>query len=61
MLQFGTVPDLALFVRLLAEQVYTARLSTGQLCDAGDFHAWLVEVSEKAARSASLDEFLEQI
>jgi hypothetical protein len=61
MLHFGTVPELALFVRLLAERTYTARLSTGQLCDAGDFHAWLVEVSELAARSGSLEEFLAQI
>ncbi len=55
------MPELALFVRLLAERMYTARLSTGQLCDASDFHAWLVEVSEIAARSDSLDEFLAQI
>jgi hypothetical protein len=61
MLQFGTVPELALFVRLLAEQVYTARLPTGQLRDASDFHAWLIEVSEIAAHSKSLDQFLEQI
>lgn len=53
--------ELALFVRLLAERMYTARLSTGQIRDASDFHAWLVEVSEIAARSASLDEFLERI
>jgi len=55
------MPELALFVRLLAELMYTAHLPTGQLCDAGDFHAWLVEVSDIAARSASLDEFLAQI
>jgi hypothetical protein len=55
------VPELALFVRLLAERIYTVRLSTGQLCDASDFHAWLVEVSELAARSGTLDEFLAQI
>jgi hypothetical protein len=55
------MPDLALFVRLLAEQMYSARLSTGQIRDASDFHAWLVEVSEIAARSASLEEFLREI
>jgi hypothetical protein len=61
MLQFGTVPELALCIRLLAERIYTARLSTGQLCDTSDFHAWLMEVSEIAARSGSLEEFLGQI
>ena len=55
------MPELALLVRLLAERMYTVRLSTGQLCDASDFHAWLVEVSELAARSGTLDEFLAQI
>jgi hypothetical protein len=55
------MPELAIFVRLLAEQMYTARLSTGQIRDAADFHAWLVQVSEIAARSGTLEELLERI
>jgi hypothetical protein len=41
--------------------MYTARLSTGQLRDAADFHAWLVELSEIAERAGSLEEFFEKI
>jgi hypothetical protein len=55
------MPELALFAKLLAERMYTAKLPTGQLRDASDFHAWLVRVSEIAARASSLDEFLEQL
>jgi len=51
----------ALFVRLLAERIYTAKLSTGPIRDAADFHAWLVELSEIAERSVSLEEFFRQI
>jgi hypothetical protein len=53
--------ELAQFARLLAERMYTATLPTGQLRDAGDFHAWLVQVSEIAAQSESMEEFLEHI
>jgi len=53
--------EYSLFVRLLAERIYTTRLSTGRLRDAGDFHAWLMEVSEIAERSVSLQEFFDQI
>ena len=55
------MPELALFAKLLAERLYTAKLATGPLRDAGDFHAWLLEVSEIAARSGSLEEFLRNI
>lgn len=61
MLQFGTMPELALLVRLLAERMYSAKLSTGQIRDAADFHAWLVEVSDLAEQSSSLEEFFEKI
>jgi hypothetical protein len=50
-----------LFLKILAEHIYTARLSTGQLRDASDFHAWLVELSEIAEESGSLNEFFRQI
>jgi hypothetical protein len=42
-----------LFLRLLAERVYTAK----GLHDASDFHAWLLELSKKAAEAASLEDF----
>ncbi len=50
-----------LSLRLLAEHIYTARTSTGQVRDASDFHAWMVELSELAEQSGSLQEFFEQI
>jgi hypothetical protein len=55
------VPEYHLFLRLLAERMYTAKLTTGQIRDAADFHAWLIELSEVAERSASLEEFFERI
>ena len=55
------MPELALFAKLLAERMYTAKLPTGQLRDASDFHAWLLRVSEIAERSESLEQFLERI
>jgi hypothetical protein len=50
-----------LFLRLLAERVYTARLSTGRLRDASDFHAWLLECAEKAATSTSVEELFSKL
>ena len=61
MLQFGTMPELARFAKLLAERMYTATLPTGPIRDASDFHAWLVRVSEIAAQSETLEEFLKQL
>jgi hypothetical protein len=55
------MPELARFAKLLAEQMYTAKLPTGPIRDAGDFHAWLLKVSEIAAQSSSLEEFLRNI
>jgi hypothetical protein len=43
----------ALFLRLLAEKVYTARLSTGQpVRDATDFNHWLTELADRAEANA---------
>lgn len=42
-----------LFLRLLAERVYTAR----GLRDASDFHAWLIDCADKAGQSATLEDF----
>lgn len=54
--------EYAIFMRLLAERTYTAKLSTSSpLHDATDFHDWLLELSEVAERSASLEEFFEKI
>jgi hypothetical protein len=56
------VRDIQLFLRLLAERVYTARLSTtGALRDAGDFHAWLVECSDIAGRSTTMQDFFDML
>jgi hypothetical protein len=57
----GTMPELALFAKLLAERMYTAILPAGPLRDAGDFHAWLLKVSEIAVQCSSLEEFLRNI
>jgi hypothetical protein len=55
------VREYYLFLKILAERIYTARLSTGQIRDAADFHAWLIEVSEIAERSGSVEEFFKLI
>jgi hypothetical protein len=58
----ATVREYALFLRLLAEEVYTARLEGGQrLLDAMDFKEWLLEASEKAGEAHSLDEFFSRL
>jgi hypothetical protein len=41
--------------------MYSAKLSTGPIRDAADFHAWLLELGEIAERAGSLEEFLEKI
>jgi hypothetical protein len=53
--------EYAEFVRLLAEHVHTARVSTGPIRDASDFHEWLLALGELAEHSGSLEEFLKQI
>ena len=50
-----------MFLKLLAERVYTARSSQGQIHDTSDFHAWLVELSEIAEQSRTPEEFFERI
>jgi len=55
------VHEFSLFLRLLAEKVYTARLSTGQrLLDASDFKQWLQELSDRAERE-TLEEFFRKL
>ena len=54
--------EYALFLRLLAEEVYTVCLEGGQrLLDAMDFKEWLLEASEKAGETHSLDEFFSRL
>ena len=56
------MPEYALFLRLLAEEVYTARLQGKQyLRDAGDFREWLLEAAEKAQESDTLEEFFSRL
>jgi hypothetical protein len=45
--------EYALFLRLLAEKVYTAHLSTGvPVRDATDFNKWLTELADRAETNA---------
>jgi len=56
--------EYALFLRLLAERVYTARLpGTGQLRDVSDFHAWLTELADRAEVHAreTMDAFVAEL
>ncbi len=54
--------EYALLFRILAERVFSARLSTGQrVLDAGDFHEWLLELSEQAEKATTVDEFFAQL
>jgi hypothetical protein len=54
--------DVEKILRGLGERVYTARLANGaRLNDATDFHAWLLEIAEKAASAESADALLAQI
>jgi hypothetical protein len=56
------VTEYAQLLRLLAEKVYLARLSTGQAVrDTTDFNGWLTELGELAEHSASLEEFVGKI
>jgi hypothetical protein len=45
--------EYALFLRLLAEKVYTAHLSTGEpVRDTTDFNKWLTELADWAEANA---------
>ena len=56
------VREYELILRLLAERVYTARLDDGRrIRDAMDFKEWLLEASEKARGSSSLEEFFSHL
>jgi hypothetical protein len=58
----ASVHEHALFLRLLAEEVYTASLEGGQrVLDAGDFREWLVEAAERAQDSRTVDEFFSRL
>jgi hypothetical protein len=54
--------EYALFLRLLAEQVYAARLSSGAgLGDVSDFKEWLIEAAEKAEQAETLPKFFSKL
>jgi len=56
------VPEYALFLRPLAEEVYTARLRGRQrVIDASDFREWLLEAADKAQECHSMDEFFSRL
>jgi hypothetical protein len=50
--------EYAQLLRLLAEKVYLARLSTGQpVRDTTDFNGWLTELAEQAETAENLEKF----
>ena len=54
--------DYVLFLRILADRVLRARLSTGQrILDAGDFKAWLLELADKADNAGTVEEFFAEV
>lgn len=54
--------DVQLFLRLLAQKVYSARLASGiRLLDASDFKMWLEELSESAGRCSTMQEFFDRL
>ena len=61
MLYCRRVRETELFLTLLAERVYTARLSTGALRDASDFYVWLLECDEQAGQSATMHDFFDKL
>jgi hypothetical protein len=51
--------EYAHFLRLLAEKVYTARLSGGQpVRDTSDFYEWLTELANRAQTAETLEKFI---
>jgi hypothetical protein len=54
--------DIQLFLRVLAKKVYSARLASGiRVLDASDFNAWLLECSDVAGHSATMQEFFDRL
>lgn len=53
--------DVELFIRLLAEQVYTARVGGMPLNDATDFKAWLHQCSRIAAHCETMEQFFREL
>jgi hypothetical protein len=55
--------EYALFLRLLADRVFDARLSAGikPLQDATDFREWLLESADKMERAKTLEEFFDAL
>ena len=54
--------DIALFLRLLSERVYTARFASGiRVLDVSDFNAWLLECSALADRCDTVEQFFNRL
>ena len=54
--------EYALFLRVLADRMLNARLSTGQrVLDASDFKEWLLELADKANSAGTVEEFFSQL
>lgn len=53
--------DVELFLKMLAEQVYTARVGGLPLRDATDFKAWLHQCSRIAANSQTMEGFFKDL
>lgn len=51
--------EYAHFLRLLADKVYTARLSNGHpVRDTSDFNEWLTELASRAQTVETLEKFI---
>jgi hypothetical protein len=53
--------DVELFLKLLANEVYDARLGAMPLRDITDFKAWLLQCSRVAAKHNQMDAFFEEL
>jgi hypothetical protein len=53
--------DVELFLRLLANEVYDARLGGMPLRDVTDFKAWLHQCSMVAAKHSQMDAFFAEL
>lgn len=54
--------DIELLLCLLAERSLNAKLDSGiRVLDASDFREWLIECSEKAARSTTVEDFFSKL
>lgn len=54
--------DVQLFLRLLAQKVYSAKLASGiRVLDASDFKMWLEELSDTAGQCSTMRQFFDSL